>query len=109
MEVIHMNEKEKILSDFVSKKQQVEYILMHFPEARSNDFYLQYLWLKVFGKLNLPFIEWNTIKDISGKLETVSRVRRKIQNEDGKYLPSNDVRFYRQKKRQIITQTIGRI
>jgi hypothetical protein len=104
-----MEDEQKYMRDFRTKKEEVEYLLEKFPQTRENDFYLQYLWLKVFGKLNLPFIEWNTIKDISGKLETVSRVRRKIQNEDGKYLPSNDVRFYRQRKRQIITQTIGRM
>jgi len=104
-----MNDEQIFIRDFITKKEQVEYLLEKFPQTRENDFYLQYLWLKLFGKVNLPFIEWDMIKDISGTLETVSRVRRKIQNEDGKYLPSNDVRVYRQKKRQIITQTIRKI
>jgi hypothetical protein len=103
------NEEQKVIRNFRTKKEEVEYLLERFPQTRENDFYLQYLWLKVFGKLNLPFIEWSTIKDMSGTLETVSRVRRKIQNEYGKFLPSDDVRVQRQKKRQIITQTIGRI
>ena len=104
-----MGEEDKVIRDFRTKKEQVEYLLERFPQTRENDFYLQYLWLKVFGKLNLPFIEWNTIKDISGTLETVSRVRRKIQNEYGKFLPSDDVRLRRERKRRAIFQTIGSI
>jgi hypothetical protein len=104
-----MDEEQKVIRNFRTKKDEVEYLLEKFPQTRENDFYLQFLWLKVFGKLNLPFIEWNTIKDISGTLETVSRVRRKIQNEDGKFLPSDDVRLRREQKRRTITQTIGRI
>lgn len=104
-----MEDEQKVLRDFRTKKEQVEYLLERFPETRENDFYLQYLWLKVFGKLNLPFIEWNTIRDMSGTLETVSRVRRKIQNEYGKFLPSDDVRMQRERKRRAVVQTIGRI
>lgn len=103
------NEEQKVIRNFRTKKEEVEFLLERFPQTRENDFYLQYLWLKVFGKLNLPFIEWNTIKDISGTLETVSRVRRKIQNEHGKYLPSDEVRLQRERKRRVIVQTIGRI
>jgi hypothetical protein len=104
-----MEDEQKVIRNFRTKMEQVEYLLERFPQTRENDFYLQYLWLKVFGKLNLPFIEWNTIKDISGTLETVSRVRRKIQNEYGKFLPSDEVRLRREQKRRTITQTIGRI
>lgn len=104
-----MDEEQKVIREFRTKKDEVEYLLERFPQTRENDFYLQYLWLKVFGKLNLPFIEWSTIKDMSGTLETVSRVRRKIQNENYKFLPSDDVRLRREQKRRTITQTIGRI
>jgi hypothetical protein len=107
-----MNEnrdEQKVVRDFRTKKEQVEYLLEKFPQTRENDFYLQYLWLKIFGKLSLPFIEWNTIKDISGTLETVSRVRRKIQNENCKFLPSNDVRIHRLKKRKTIYNIINKI
>jgi hypothetical protein len=105
---VDMETPETILSDFKTKKQQVEFLLDKYPATRDNDFYLQYMWLKIFGNLKLPYIDWNDIRMISGTLETVSRVRRKIQNEEGRYLPSDGVRADRERKRKIITENIGR-
>src|SRR5579875_1839813 len=65
-------------------KDQVLYLLERYPAARNNDFYLQLLWLKQFGgKVELPWKDWEKIKANSGKLESVRRVRQKIQNEIG--------------------------
>jgi hypothetical protein len=76
--------------------------------TRDNDFFLQYIWLKLFGGLDLPYIEWENIKE-SGVVETLSRVRRKIQNEEGKFRASEGVREHREKKRFIIEENIDNI
>jgi len=102
-------DEEHVEGDFKTKKAQVEYLLRKYPQTRDNDFYLQYMWMKTFGRMNnLPFIDWNVIKDISGTLETISRVRRKIQNEDHRYLPSEEVQRQRDRKRRIISENITR-
>jgi hypothetical protein len=84
---------DNIVKHLKAKKEQVEYLLEKYPAARDNDFYLQYMWLKTFGDLTirLPFIEWCDIEKVGGQLESVRRVRQKIQNEDLKFLPSPEV------------------
>jgi len=102
-----MTEKEKFVTEFKTKKEEVEFLLEKYPATRENDFYLQLMWLKIFGHVNIPYIDWNSLKDFSGTLETVSRVRRKIQNEYGKYLPSKETQKHRLSKRKVITQHIS--
>ncbi len=75
--------------EYKTIKEQVRWLLEHHPRTRENDFYLALLWLKYFGGVpELPYIDWEKIKAISGKIETVSRARRKWQ-EYGLYLPSD--------------------
>jgi hypothetical protein len=83
----------KLVKDLKTKKEQTEYLLAKFPGARDNDFYLQYMWLKMFGGIRqpLPFLDWEDITKIGGQLESIRRVRQKIQNVDLKYLPSEKV------------------
>jgi hypothetical protein len=102
-----MTEKENFVTEFKTKKEEVEFLLEKYPATRENDFYLQLMWLKIFGHVNIPYIDWNSLKDFSGTLETVSRVRRKIQNEYGKYLPSKETQKQRLSKRKVITQHIS--
>src|SRR5579875_2115119 len=71
----------KMQEELKKTKDQVLYLLERYPAARNNDFYLQLLWLKQFGGIvELPWIDWEKIKANSGKLESVRRVRQKIQN-----------------------------
>ena len=81
-----------LLKRLKTRKAQVEHLLEHYPMARENDFYLQYLWLKTFGKVELPHIEYKKIQKLGGALETIRRVRQKIQNEDHKFQASKAVR-----------------
>ena len=94
-------EEAKLINHLKNKKEQVEHILKNYPSARDNDFYLQLIWLKLFGGLStkLPFLKWPEIEAVSGQLESVRRVRQKIQNEDGHYLPSPTVLAKRRIKR----------
>src|SRR5579875_3225439 len=73
-------------------KDQVLYLLERYPAARNNDFYLQLLWLKQFGGIvELPWIDLEKIKANSVKIESVRRVRQKIQNERGLFQPTDPV------------------
>lgn len=66
---------------------KVCYLLSRYKQSRDIDFYLQLMYLKVFKGLDIPYITWEQIVDIGGDLGTVQRMRRKIQNEFGQYLP----------------------
>src|SRR5579883_2802336 len=84
-------------------KDQVLYLLERYPAARNNDFYLQLLWLKQFGGIvELPWIDWEKIKANSGKLESVRRVRQKIQKEMGLFQPADPgIEARREKQRKV--------
>lgn len=80
----------EILAELKTAKLQVRYLLEHYPNTRNNDFYLQILWLRYFGGLKeLPFISYGDVFKFSGKLETLRRMRQKIQNESGEFLPTD--------------------
>ena len=86
-----MDSKElEILQRLKTVKDRVEYILENYPESRNDDFYLWLLYVRTFDK-NLSnyikFIPYRLIKN-AVKFETISRVRRKIQ-EEGRLLPTD--------------------
>jgi hypothetical protein len=97
--------------ELVKTKDQVEHLLATYAQSRNNDFYLQLLWLKHFGGLaNLPYIEWGQIKRVAGKLENVSRIRRKIQHDEGKYPPTDpDVAIRRKLRAEEYRQSIVQV
>lgn len=75
-----------------SVKEEVQRLLEKYPRTRDNDFYLQWLYLKGYLRrkydIQLPMIPFEAIDEISGKLETVSRVRRQLQSS-GQFLPTD--------------------
>jgi len=79
---------EAVKRDLRLKKDQVAYVLEHFPASRNSDTYLMILWLREFGSLSvqLPFIPWSDIEKIN--FETIPRARR-LLNKDGQYLPTD--------------------
>ena len=82
-------------------KDQVLELLERYSDTRNNDFYLQWLWLKYYGGLpDLPFLDWKRIQYLSGKFETIRRVRQKIQNDEGKFRPTDPEVDKRRKKRE---------
>ena len=68
-------------------RNEVEEILQDFEEARNNDFYLSWIWLQKFGGLKLPNLTQRQLDELSGKLSTLARWRRRIQ-QDGNFLPT---------------------
>lgn len=84
------NQENYTRAEVLKTKDQVLDLLERYPSARNNDFYLQWLWLRHYGRIpDLPFIEWEQIKHFAGRLETVRRVRQKIQNTEGRFLPTD--------------------
>lgn len=104
-----MSQEAKLIRELTRTVDQVLFLLEEYPSTRNNDFYLQWMWLKVFGKINLPFIDWESIKANTGKLETVSRVRRKIQNEQGRFLPTDNVVLARRRKSKVFRKAIKKV
>lgn len=86
-----------IVKKFKNTTEEVEYILSKYPEARNNDFVLQWYWLKEIAGLNMPDLPWQKYQQLAGKLGTIRRTRQKIQSLN-KYLPS-DKRILERRKR----------
>jgi hypothetical protein len=93
------------LTNIKTKALKVEYILEHFPETRNNDNYLCNLyWKLVDGIKELDDVIYATSPEV------LRRARQKIQNEQGKYLPTDpDVRKKRRIAEIAIRQNIHKI
>ncbi len=102
-------EEEALLANLKTRKEQVTHILRYYPRARSNDFYLQILWLRIFAKIKLPWIPIDQVEQYSGTLETIRRVRQKIQNEDGLFRADDQTIVNRYEKAEAFRQVIGRV
>jgi len=85
------------LKGFNKIRSNVEYLLEHYPATRGNDLYLQWLYWKIFDKVNLPWLDFALFYKMT-EAETITRRRREIQNDSGKYLPAQSVLISRDKK-----------
>lgn len=99
-----------LLDELKTVKSQVLYLLDRYPDTRNNDFYLLILWLKYFGGLgdHISFIPYDKMKKLSGKAESVRRVRAKIQNKEGLYLATEGVRKKRKDREDDFRSSIGK-
>lgn len=97
--------------ELLKVKEQVCELLERYPQSRNNDFYLQWLWLRSYGGLSdLPFLEWDEIKHLSGKFETIRRVRQKIQHVEGRFPPTDpDVVKRRLAREKEFRRSVGKI
>lgn len=99
------DEYEELRARYTTLKEQVEHILKTYPSSRELDELLWWLVLKIFypdlAKLfgegaQKGFIPTEVLKKVP-RFETVSRIRRKF-NEQGMYLPKDkDVRARRRR------------
>ncbi|MCD6148935.1 hypothetical protein J7J18_06210 [bacterium] len=117
-------EIEELIEKLEKTKDRTEFILKHIKETREDDVLLWFfvnwvfnrdnlvrmgkliLWMnKNFGNRKLPSEQ--TVKIAKKVLstiipeDTISRCRRKIQNEEGKYLPPQPVREDRRYKEDL--------
>jgi len=84
-----------ILQQLRTKKKRVEYLLRRYPDTRNNDTYLEWLYMRKFHRLPLPFLTMRQLASIN--LEGVRRARQKLQ-EEGRYLPTNPEVMRRRRK-----------
>lgn len=74
----------ELLIEDPSVKNQVEYVLEHFPETRSDVRWLLFrVWQQFYGFPTGPWME--AMIQTLAQPETIRRVARKIQNEEGRY------------------------
>ena len=78
---------------------RVLYLLEKYPSARNSDSMLLWLYGRHFLGLKLPYIDFKTLRGFN--LEAVTRVRRRIQNYENMFLPTDPtVRAARRRKSQ---------
>lgn len=100
-----MSLEEAVLAELATTRKQVNYLLERYPESRNNDTYLEWLWMRYFKGINLPWIEYQKLQEFS--LETVRRIRQKIQSE-GSFLPTREeVRIKRRIKQEVYHETFS--
>ena len=87
----------------VSKK--VLKILESDERARGDDKWLTYKVFREYTNIYIPFEDFKNLPSF----ETVSRCRRKIQNKDGLFLPTdNRVRMQRKVRREIFKEMMSK-
>ena len=103
-------EIEHVVQELARRKDQVNYLLKKHPEARNHDLILQWLWLQIFGDFKIPHLQWEKIYEFSGALEGVRRTRQKIQNEEGRLLPTDPkVREIRRRRSKAYRKAVKRV
>ena len=73
----------------------VRYIMAHFPETRSNDKLLMLRYWELADGIRIPRTFWRDFMKKATTPETITRVRRRIQQQQ-EYLPREEVRRIRQ-------------
>lgn len=94
-----MSLEDKIREELRTVADQVVYILSKYPETRNSDTYLEWIWMRQFAGVDLPWIEYQKVQEFS--LETVRRNRAKIQSS-GLFPPTNQEVIDRRKLKQKI-------
>lgn len=84
--IIIMEEFKMVKQEFDNVKNLVTYVLENYPITRSNDTLLYLECCKVKGCRTI-----DDIKDINLSIISVHKIRQKIQNKEGLYLPDNPV------------------
>ena len=71
-------------------KKIVDEVLANHPITRENDTFLViYVWRKL-SKGKFPYVPYNVIINLPSP-ESITRIRREIQNDEGRHLPPPDV------------------
>jgi hypothetical protein len=84
----------------------IRYILAHFPEARSNDKLLMLIYWEMFDKITIPKEFKQAFLHEATHPETITRMRRKIQ-EEGNYLPRQEILEARRRKQQAMSRILS--
>lgn len=102
-------ERERLLSQLSSgrlssTKARVAFVLNHYPETRDSDVALTWRYWRTFQHdiVNDPSLSMEEMLKQLERETSIVRVRAKIQNEYGLFLPSKKVRQFRRTKEQEI-------
>jgi len=102
------DEVEELKEKLRTIKQRVEFILANYPLTRNNDLYLWIIYLRTFSPEASRYIRYLPY-DVFEKFpsfETITRIRRKLQ-EEGKYLPTDpEVAKRRRKLEKLMKKAI---
>lgn len=79
-------------------KDQVIYLLERFPETRNNDLALIFKWLQLFGGVYVPLLKPEKLKELGSKPESIIRLRRRLQNDLGRYREFSDPSLARKRR-----------
>jgi hypothetical protein len=102
-----MTEQPEQLKEKLSRVETgIRYILAHYPEARNNDKLLMLLFWEIFDKINIPKEFRQAFLHKATPPETIRRMRQKIQ-EQGDYLPRQEVLEARRRKQQFMRQVLS--
>jgi len=83
----------------------IRYILAHYPEARNNDKLLMLLYWELVDKIQIPKEFRQAFLYKATHPETIRRMRQKIQ-EQGDYLPRQEVLEKRRKRQEAFKRTL---
>jgi hypothetical protein len=102
-----MSESPEQLKTVLSNTEMaIRYILAHFPEARNNDKLLMLLYWELADKITIPKEFRQAFLYKATPPETIRRMRQKIQ-EQGDYLPRQEVLEARRRKQQVMRQALS--
>lgn len=88
---------EKIREELRTVREQVLWTLERYESARNDDLLLTWIVLRTFHGLKMPYVEWQELKSLP-KLESIRRVRQKLQNEDGTFPPTDPTVLARRRR-----------
>jgi hypothetical protein len=102
-----MTETPEQLKEVLSNTEMaIRYILAHYPEARNNDKLLMLLYWELADKIPIPVEFRRAFLYRATHPETIRRMRQKIQ-EQGDYLPRQEVLEARRRKQQAMRQALS--
>lgn len=90
-------------------KERVEYILESYPSTQGDDRLLQYRYIQIFvPEVRITFKQFKALREMPAP-ETISRARRIIQNKEGRFLPRERTLRKRNRREEIIRDSINEV
>jgi len=86
-----------VLQEFKTTKQLVLHVLEHYPETRNSDNKLYIQAAKLLGAVTL-----DDLNKIKLNLISVHKLRQQIQNKDGLYPATDEIKYIRNEREKEI-------
>lgn len=96
------------IGELKTAKGRVQEILRKYPHTRDSDWWLLIRYLQEWHPELKLFINYQELKNVPMS-ETIRRVRQKIQNEEGLYVPSCAVDDARKEKEETYRNEIWEV